>query len=63
MSDLCEIIDLKTMTARLLNNGEVLSEYKVEHCDRCSKISQLDSFGYQKSDPNENIIWFCKGCR
>jgi len=62
MSDYSEIINIQAMTAKLLQNGEVIAEYKVETCDRCSKISQLDKFGYQKNS-FENIIWFCKGCR
>ena len=43
--------------------GELVAEYKVDTCDRCATIKQLDQFGYQKSDPVENIIWFCKDCR
>lgn len=58
-----EIINITHMNAKLLLDGEVISEYKVETCDKCAKISQLDKFGYQKSDPAENIIWFCKECR
>ena len=58
-----EIINITNMSAKLLDEGEVIAEYKVETCDRCAKISQLDKFGYQKSDPKENIIWFCKDCR
>ena len=58
-----EIINITHMTAKLLDEGEVIAEYKVETCDKCAKISQLDKFGYQKSDPAENIIWFCKDCR
>lgn len=63
MSRYMEIINITHMTAKLLDNGEVIAEYKVETCDKCAKISQLDKFGYQKSDPAENIIWFCKDCR
>jgi len=58
-----EIINITHMTGKLLDEGEVIAEYKVETCDKCAKISQLDKFGYQKSDPAENIIWFCKDCR
>jgi hypothetical protein len=63
MSDYSEIINIQAMTAKLLQNGEVIAEYKVETCDRCSKVSQLDKFGYQKSHSQENLIWFCKECR
>ena len=63
MSRYSEIINLKAMTAKLLDDGEVIAEYKVETCDKCARITQLDKFGYQKSYPYENIIWFCKECR
>ena len=63
MSRYSEIINLSAMTAKLLDDGEVIAEYKVETCDKCARITQLDKFGYQKSDPYENIIWFCKDCR
>lgn len=63
MSRYSEIINLSAMTAKLLDDGEVIAEYKVETCDKCARITQLDMFGYQKSDPQENIIWFCKECR
>jgi hypothetical protein len=35
MSDLMEIIYPQSMTAKLLQNGEVIAEYKVEQCDGC----------------------------
>ena len=63
MSDQYELINLQAMTGKLFINGELAGEYKVEQCDKCAMITQLDQFGYQKSDPKENIIWFCKGCR
>jgi hypothetical protein len=63
MSDYMEIINPQTMIAKLLYNGEVVEEYKVEQCDKCSKLTKLDSFGYQKGYGNEKIIWFCGGCR
>jgi len=63
MSERMEMINLQTMTGKLFVNGEVIAEYKVETCDKCAKVVQLDKFGYQKSDPIENIIWFCKDCR
>ena len=63
MSDQYELINLQAMTGKLFIEGELAAEYKVEQCDKCAMITQLDQFGYQKSDPKENIIWFCKGCR
>ena len=63
MSRYSEIINLNAMTAKLLDDGEVIAEYKVETCDKCAGITQLDKFGYQKSDPANNLIWFCKECR
>ena len=60
MSRYSEIINLNAMTAKLLDDGEVIAEYKVETCDKCARITQLDKFGYQKSDPANNLIWFCK---
>ena len=44
-------------------DGEVISEYKMEQCDRCSMLTRLDVFGYQKGYGDEKVIWFCKGCR
>ena len=63
MSDQYELINLQAMTGKLFISGELAAEYKVEQCDKCAMVTQLDQFGYQKSDPKENIIWFCKGCR
>ena len=63
MSRYSEIINLNAMTAKLLDDGEVIAEYKVETCDKCARITQLDKFGYQNSDPANNLIWFCKECR
>lgn len=63
MSRYSEIINIANMTGKLLDEGQVVAEYKVESCDKCLSITQLDKFGYQKSDPYENIIWFCKECR
>jgi hypothetical protein len=36
MSDFMEIIYPQSMTAKLLENGVVIEEYKVEQCDKCS---------------------------
>ena len=63
MADFMEIINPQTMTARLMIDGEVIAEYKVEQCDKCSSFQKLDAFGYQKGFGNEKILWFCGGCR
>jgi hypothetical protein len=64
MSEYWEVIQVKTMTGKLMCGGEVVAEYKVEQCDKCSKITQFDPFGYQKGyDKTDKIIWFCAGCR
>ncbi len=62
MSDQYELINLQAMTGKLFIDGELAAEYKVEQCDKCAMVTQLDKFGYQKNS-FENIIWFCKGCR
>jgi hypothetical protein len=64
MSEFMEIINPQTMIAKLLQNGEVIEEYKVEQCDKCSQLRKFDKFGYQKGyDKADNIIWFCGDCR
>lgn len=63
MSEYMEIINPQTRLARLLRNGEIVEEYKVEQCDKCSSFQKLDAFGYQKGYGDEKIIWFCGGCR
>ena len=63
MSDYMELINPQTMTAKLLKHGEVVDEYKIEQCDKCSMLTRLDPFGYQKQFGREKVIWFCKGCR
>ena len=64
MSDYIEIISRQTMTAKILKNMEVVEEYKLEQCDKCSQLKRFDPFGYQKGYDNlENIIWFCVDCR
>jgi hypothetical protein len=62
MSDIIEIIYPQSMTAKLLQNGEVVAEYKVEQCDGCSKLLKLDAFGYQKGQAGEKLIWLCGSC-
>jgi len=52
------------MMARLMCNGEIVEEYKIEQCDKCSQLRRLDHFGYQKGyDKQDNTIWFCGDCR
>jgi hypothetical protein len=63
VADYSEIIYPQSMTAKLLLNGEVVDEYKIEQCDKCSILMRLDPFGYQKQYGGEKVIWFCKGCR
>ena len=64
VSKYMELIDPKTRMAKLMENGVVIAEYKVEQCDNCSQLVKFDQFGYQKGyDKTEKIIWFCAGCR
>jgi hypothetical protein len=63
MSDLIEIIYPQSMTAKLLQNGEVIAEYKVEQCDGCAKVLKLDPFGYKVGQAGEKLAWLCGACR
>jgi len=63
MSDFVEIINPRTMMCKLMKNGVIVEEYKIEQCDKCSMLVRFDEFGYQKGYGNEKIIWFCAGCR
>jgi hypothetical protein len=64
MANFLELINPQTMTARLMIDGEVVEEYKIEQCDKCSQLRKLDQFGYQKGyDSTDKIIWFCGECR
>ena len=63
MSGAIEMIDLRTRTATLMEDGVIIATYKVEQCDKCSKLVKFDEFGYQKGYGNEKIIWFCWDCR
>jgi len=64
LGEYVELINPQTMTCRLLKNGVVVANYKMSQCDKCSMLSKLDDFGYQKGyDNRDNIIWFCGGCR
>jgi len=63
MSDFVEVINPRTMTCKLMENGVVVQEYKIEQCDKCSRLVKFDNFGYQKGFGGEKIIWFCWDCR
>jgi hypothetical protein len=63
MSGAIEMIDLRTRTATLMEDGVIIATYKVEQCDKCSRLVKFDEFGYQKGFGNEKIIWFCWDCR
>lgn len=63
MAEYCEIINPATKMCKLLKDGEVVAEYKIEQCDKCSGLSKLDEFGYQRGQGGEKLLWFCGGCR
>ena len=63
MSDYIEILYPQSMTAKLLQNGEVIAEYKIEQCDSCEKLVKFDKFGYTKGQAAEKLIWLCGLCR
>ena len=64
MSDFMEIINPQKMIGKLYFQGEVVEEYRVDQCDKCSKLTKWDAFGYQIGyDRTEKMIWFCAGCR
>ena len=63
MSDYVEIIYPQSMTAKLMENGEVIAEYKVIQCDGCAMICKLDAFGYKIGQAGEKLAWLCGGCR
>jgi hypothetical protein len=63
MSDLVEIIYPQSMTAKLLQDGEVIAEYKVEQCDGCARLLKLDPFGYKVGQAGEKLAWLCGDCR
>jgi hypothetical protein len=62
MSEFVEIINPRTMTAKLLLDGQVTAEYKVEQCDSCKLLLKFDSAGYQYSGL-EKVLWICVNCR
>ncbi len=52
------------MTCTLMEDGVIIGEYKVEQCDKCSRLVKFDEFGYQTGyDRTEKVIWFCGDCR
>ena len=63
MSDYLEMIYPQKMIGRLLKNGEVVAEYKLENCDGCEKLVKLDPFGYTTGHGGEKLIWLCGLCR
>ena len=63
MSDYVELINPQTRICKLLKNGEVIAEYKVEQCDGCGLVVKLDAFGYKIGQAGEKLAWLCGGCR
>ena len=63
MSDAVEIINVRTMTGKVMINGVVTAEYKVEQCDKCKLIRKLDSGGFELGEGGEKIMWLCGNCR
>lgn len=63
MSDYIELINPATRVCKLLKDGEVVAEYKMEQCDKCSMLAKADEFGYLRGQGNEKLLWFCGGCR
>jgi hypothetical protein len=63
MGSFIEMINPQTMTAMLLEDGEVIARYPVERCDKCETIRKFDEFGFQKGIANEKLLWFCGDCR
>jgi hypothetical protein len=63
MSDYIELINPATRVCRLLQNGKLIAEYKLEQCDKCSMLAKMDEFGYVRGEGNEKLLWFCGACR
>ena len=57
MSDYMELINPKTKICKLIKDGEVVAEYKMEQCDRCSLLAKVDEFGYHRGLCGENLLW------
>jgi hypothetical protein len=63
MSDFIEIINPRTMIGKVLIDGVVTAEYKVEQCDKCKLIRKLDSGGFELGEGGEKVMWLCGNCR
>jgi hypothetical protein len=63
VSDFIELINPTTRMCRLLRNGKVIEEYKLEQCDQCSQLTRADVFGFVRGQGNEKLLWFCGDCR
>ena len=63
MSEYMELINPKTKICKLIKDGEVVLEYKMEQCDKCSLLAKLDEFGYTRGLGGEKLLWFCGSCR
>ena len=63
MSDYMELINPKTRICKLIKDGEVVAEYKMEQCDKCSLLAKIDEFGYLRGIDGEKLLWFCGSCR
>ena len=63
MSDYMELINPKTKICKLVKDGEVIAEYKMEQCDKCSLLAKSDEFGYQRGIGGEKLLWFCGSSR
>ena len=63
MSEYLELINPKTKICKLIKDGEVVAEYKMEQCDRCSLLAKVDEFGYQRGLGGEKLLWLCGSCR
>lgn len=63
MGSYIELLNPQTMTGKLLQDGEVIAEYKLELCDGCNKLLKMDAFGYTKGQAGEKLVWLCGLCR
>ena len=63
MSEYMELINPKTKICKLIKDGEVVAEYKMEQCDKCSLLAKVDEFGYQRGLGGEKLLWLCGSCR
>jgi len=63
MGSYIELLNPQTMTGKLLQDGEVIAEYKIDQCDSCNKLLKSDAFGYTKGQGGEKLLWLCGDCR